>query len=54
MPQPSAAAPAESRPQRIEAIMQQLRPRDAVARWWASMHCWRSSAGAAADGCGRG
>ena len=33
MPQPSAAAPAESRQQRIEAIMQQLRPKvDQVVR----------------------
>ena len=33
MPQPSAAAPAESREQRIEAIMQQLRPKvDQVVR----------------------
>ena len=33
MPQPSAAAPAESRQQRIEAIMQHLRPKiDQVVR----------------------
>ena len=33
MPQPSAAAPAESRQQHIEAIMQQLRPKvDQVVR----------------------
>ena len=33
MPQPSAAAPAESREQRIEAILKQLRPKiDAAVR----------------------
>jgi hypothetical protein len=33
MPQPSSPAPAESRQQRIEAIMQQLRPKvDQVVR----------------------